>query len=143
MNPLFIAPLLEFGKDLIDKIFPDKQAQAKERAQAELALYAAQQDGKLKELNIQLSAIVTEAQSTDPWTSRARPSFLYVIYIMILLSIPMGILSAFHPETSKAIAIGMQEWLAAIPDSLYTLFGVGYLGYSGARMIEKKNGVAK
>lgn len=142
MNPLFIGPLLEFGKDLIDKIFPDKMAQAAQRAAAELALYQAQQDGKLKELNVQLSAIVTEAQSTDPWTSRARPSFLYVIYLMILCSIPMGILSAFHADIAKAIASGMQAWLAAIPDSLYTLFGVGYLGYSGARMIEKKNGVA-
>jgi len=143
MNPLFFGPLLEFGKDLIDKIFPDKTAQAAQRAAAELALYQAQQDGKLKELNVQLSAIVTEAQSTDPWTSRARPSFLYVIYLMILCSIPMGILSAFHADIAKAIASGMQAWLAAIPDSLYTLFGVGYLGYSGARMIEKKNGVTK
>lgn len=143
MDRLLFGPLFEFGKDLIDKIFPDKTAQAAQRASAELALYQAQQDGKLKELSVQLSAIVTEAQSPDPWTSRARPSFLYVIYLMILCSIPMGILSAFYPDVAKSVAAGMQAWLAAIPDSLYTLFGVGYLGYTGARMVDKKNGVAK
>jgi len=33
--------------------------------------------------------------------------------------------------------------LAAIPDSLYTLFGAGYLGYTGARSFDKIKGVSK
>ena len=143
MNPLLLGPLLDVGKSLIDRLFPDKIAQASERAKAELELASLAQDGRLKELGIQMSAIVTEAQSADPWTSRARPSFLYVIYIMILLAVPMGVLSAFQPEIAARVADGMQKWLGAIPDSLWALFGAGYLGYSGMRSFDKAKGTAK
>jgi len=98
-----------------------------------------QQDGELKELQTRMSAIVAEANSNDPWTSRARPSFLYVIYLMILASIPMGILSAFEPAMAIAISEGMKAWLGAIPDSLWTLFGVGYTGYAAARTMDKRS----
>lgn len=135
--------IVDAGKTLIDRIFPDKEKQAAERAAAAMQLEAMRQDGTIKETAQQLSAIIAEAQSADPWTSRARPSFMYVIYVMILMGIPMGLLSAFRPEMAAAIAQGMKLWLAAIPDSLWTLFGVGYLGYSGARMVEKMKGVAK
>ena len=62
-------------------------------------------------LQVQLSAIVAEATSPDPWTSRARPSFLYVMYLMILLAVPMGVVAAFRPETAGAIARGMNAYL--------------------------------
>lgn len=130
------------GGKFIDRLFPDKVLQAKERAGAELAVLQVSQDGAIRETQAQLSAILAEANSADPWTSRARPTFLYVVYVMILISIPMGLLSAFKPDMALAVAAGMQAWLAAIPDPLYALFGVGYLGYTGARMLEKKNGVA-
>lgn len=145
MTPLALLakPLLEMGTTIIDRIFPDKDKQASERAQAELALATMAQDGRLKEMATNMSAIIAEAQSADPWTSRARPSFLYVMYVMILMAIPMGVLSAFRPDLALAIAAGMKAWLAAIPDELYTLFGVGYLGYAGVRMLEKRSGAAK
>lgn len=143
MNPLILGPLFDLGKSLIERLFPDKEKQASERAQAELALATLAQEGKLRELATQMSAIVEEARSADPWTSRARPSFLYVIYIMILLGVPMGILSAFRPEIASQIATGLQQWLAAIPESMWALFGAGYLGYAGARTWEKSKGVAK
>lgn len=142
MSPL-VLPLLEIGKTMIERIFPDKEKQAQERAQAEMALAQLAQDGKLKEMATQMSAIIAEAQSPDPWTSRARPSFMYVMYVMILAGIPMGFLAAFKPDMAVAIANGMQAWLRAIPEELYTLFGVGYLGYAGTRMFEKVKGVAK
>ena len=143
MNPLLLGPLLDLGKSLIDKIFPDKEKMATERAQAELALIQLQQDGKLKELGVQMSAILAEAQSADPWTSRARPSFLYVIYVVILLGVPMGFLSAFRPDIAQAVATGFGLWLKAVPDALWTLFGAGYLGYTGARTFEKGKRAAK
>lgn len=143
MNPLLINPVFDTIGKVIDRIFPDKVAQASERAKADMALVALQQSGELELLSRQLQAIVAEAQSTDPWTSRARPTFLYVIYIMILMSVPMGFLSAFRPEIASAVAYGMSSWLKAIPDALYTLFGVGYLGYTGARGWEKGKKVAK
>ena len=131
------------GSKLIDKIFPDKIAQENERAKATLELLSLQNDFEIKQQTTQLSAIIAEAQSVDPWTSRARPSFLYVIYIMLIFGLPMGVLAAFRPDLSNSIAQGFGAWLQAIPDSLYTLFGAGYLGYTGARSIEKSKGISK
>lgn len=141
---LAIAPkIFEIGSQLIDKLFPDKVAQEKERAAAAFELAKLMQEGRLQELTVSMSAIIAEAQSQDPWTSRARPSFMYVIYIMILFAVPMGIISAINPGFAIAIANGTKLWLAAIPDSLYALFGAGYLGYTGVRSWEKKKGLTK
>ena len=138
-----LGSIFEFGTKLIDRLFPDKVAQANERDKAQLAILQMQQSGELTELTERMKAIVAEAQSADPWTSRARPSFMYVIYLMILASIPMGILSAFNPVAATAIATGMKAWLAAIPQELYTLFGVGYVGYAYSRTKEKISGATK
>lgn len=124
---------------LMNRVMPDPQQQA--QMQIQLAQMA--QNGELQAMTTQLSAIVAEAQSQDKWTSRARPSFMYVMYIMILASVPMGVLYAFNPALALNIASGLKQWLNAIPDSLYTLFGVGYLGYTGARSIEKSKGLTK
>jgi len=131
-DPLSAA--LDVGGKLIDKLIPDPAAKAK----AKLDLMTLAQNGELQELETRMSAILAEANSSDPWTSRARPSFLYVIYLMILAAIPMGFLTAFSPETALAVTEGMKDWLAAIPDSMWTLFGAGYLGYAGARSLDKR-----
>ena len=89
----------------------------------------------------QLSAIVVEAQSTDPWTSRARPSFLYVMYALLLWAIPMGLIAAVRPDTAMAIAKGMNAYLTGLPEPLYALFGTGYLGYTAARAWGQAKGV--
>ncbi len=112
-----------------DKFFVD----AKDKEAFKLKALELQQQGKFKTQEIQMSAILAEAKSSDPWTSRARPSFLYVMYIMILAAIPIGILSVFKPDMAVQVAVGMKAWLSAIPDNLWTVFGVGYLGYTGAR----------
>lgn len=143
MNPLLIGPIFDLGKSIIERLFPDKEKQAEQRSAAELALSQLAQEGYLKEMATQMSAIVAEAQSPDPWTSRARPSFLYVIYLVILMGIPMGILSAFRPDLAVQIAAGFGAWLKAVPDGLWTLFGVGYLGYAGVRTWEKGKGLTK
>ncbi len=131
--------ILSFGAEIIDELWETDE----EKAQAKARLIALQQQGKLQELQTRLSAINSEAQSADPWTSRARPSFMYVIYALILFSIPMGFITAFSPETATAVTDGFKAWLGAIPTDLYTLFGIGYLGYAGARSWDKKNGVTK
>jgi len=128
-----LTGILNIGGKLIDKLIPDPEAKAK--AKLDLAVLA--QDGELKELETRMSAILAEANSSDPWTSRARPSFLYVIYLMILAAIPMGFLAAYSPDTALAVTKGMKAWLAAIPESMWGLFGAGYLGYTGAREFGK------
>jgi len=136
VNPLAIV---EIGAKLLDKLIPDPEA----KARAQLELLKLQQEGQFKEIEVSLKAIITEAQSSDPWTSRARPSFLYVVYVLILFSLPMGLISAFSPETAKDIATGMREWLNAIPASIVDLFTFVMLGYVGARSVEKVKGAAK
>lgn len=118
---------------IIDKIIPDKA----EAEKAKLAFYQAQQQGELEEIKTALSAIIAEAQSTDQWTSRARPSFLYVVYALILASLPMAVVYVYSPETAQGLVDGFHKWLDAIPDKYIDLFGIGYLGYTGARSFDK------
>ena len=127
-----IAPLA----GLIDKLIPDPKA----RDAAKLELLKLEGSQEFERIRAQLSAIVAEAQSADPWTSRARPSFLYVMYALLLWAIPMGLIAAAQPKMADAIARGMTGYLAAIPEPLYALFATGYLGYTVARSWGKAKG---
>ena len=124
---------------IIDKVIPDKAA--RERAKLELIKLEGSQE--LDTLKAQLSAIVAEAGSTDPWTSRARPSFLYVMYVMLLWALPMGVLAAFRPDAARDIAAGINAYLNGLPEPLFALFGTGYLGYTAARQWGKVKGVER
>ena len=125
--------------NLIDRIIPDPKA----RVAAKLELIKLQGSQDMDALRTQLSAVLAEAQSADPWTSRARPSFLYVIYIMLLWSIPMGLIAAVAPDKAANIALGMSAYLNGLPEPLYALFGTGYLGYTAARQWGKSWGTEK
>ena len=124
---------------IIDKIIPDKAA--RERAKIELVKLEGTQE--LQAIQARLSAIVAEAGSADPWTSRARPSFLYTMYALLLWALPMGLLAAFRPEAARDIATGMNAYLNGLPEPLYALFGTGYLGYTAARQWGKVKGVER
>lgn len=124
---------------LLDKLIPDPKA----RDEAKLKLLALQGTQELETAKTQMSAILAEAASADPWTSRARPSFLYVMYVLLLWSIPMGVLAAIRPEAARDIATGMNAYLSGIPEPLYALFGTGYLGYTIARQWGKTTGTDK
>ena len=124
---------------LLDKLIPDPKA----RDEAKLKLLELQGSQEMEATRTQLSAIIAEAQSSDPWTSRARPSFLYVMYTLLLWAIPMGLIAAVRPEMAKNIAGGMNAYLGGIPEPLYALFGTGYLGYTVARQWGKAKGIDK
>ena len=124
---------------VLDRILPDKAA----KDAAKIALLELEQEGQFKDDELRMNAIVMEAKSADPWTSRARPSFFYVMYIYIIAAIPMGILAAFDPVIASNITHGMREFLNAIPEILYNVFIAGFLGYTGARTFEKVKGVLK
>ena len=124
---------------LIDKLIPDPKA----RDAAKLELLKLQGSQEMDAIKTQMTAIVAEAQSTDPWTSRARPSFLYVMYAMILWAIPMGLIAAVRPDMAKGIADGMNAYLNGIPEPMWALFGTGYLGYTAARSWGKAKGIEK
>ncbi len=124
---------------LIDDLFTSDE----EREAAKLKVMQLNAENKLKHMEVAMSAIITEGQSKDPWTSRARPSFLYVVYILLLTSIPMGVLYAVSPDTANNITTGFQEWLNAIPEAIIDLFTIVMLGYTGARTVEKVKKVTK
>jgi len=60
---------------------------------------------------------------SDRWTRRARPAFLYVIYALLLWSVPMGLVAGWRPDVAAA--------------------STGYLGYTAARAWGKAKGVEK
>ncbi|MDB5700465.1 MAG: hypothetical protein JWL66_664 [Sphingomonadales bacterium] len=124
---------------LLDKIIPDPRA----RDAAKLELLKLEGSQEMDAIKARMAAIVVEAQSLDPWTSRARPSFLYVMYAIILWSIPMGLIAAVQPAIAHDIADGMNAYLGGIPEPMWTLFGTGYLGYTVARSWGKAKGVDK
>lgn len=127
------SALLPIVSGVLDKLIPDPVERDKARAE----LLKAQQSGEFKELEARMEAIVMEAKSTDPWTSRARPSFLYVMYVLILGAIPMGFLHAFEPTLAANVVEGFGGWLGAIPAELWGMFTLGYLGYASNRSNDK------
>ena len=138
MLSMFAGPVTKLVGDLIDNLFETEE----EKANAKAKLIKLEQGGKLKAAEVQLSAIIAEAKSADPWTSRARPSFLYLIYAVIALCFVGGILGIWWPDHVTQAAANIQAMLAAVPDALWTLFGAGYLGYTGARSWDKTKGIS-
>lgn len=123
----------------INKVWPDPL----DKAKADALTIQAASDAALGSLKQSMSVMLAEASSADKWTSRARPSMMYVMYFMILASIPMSLLYAVDPAHAQGIATGLQKWLAAIPDTLWQLFEFCFLGYTGSRTFEKVKGVSK
>lgn len=126
--------VLDTGYKIIDELFETDT----EKAEAALKLESLRRSDKLETLRTSLSAINSEAQSNDPWTSRARPTFLYVMYTYMLLAPLFGFLFFFDPVLAAAVIEGFQMFLSAIPSEMWALFGAGYLGYAHYRTSEKR-----
>lgn len=140
MNPLFVGPVIDLITKGLDKWLPDPEAKAK----AQLDVMKMVQDGEFKELEVRMSAILAEAQSADKWTSRARPSFMYVFYFIIAsMTIFAPVIGVFKPEAMELFFLYVGKGFSAIPEALWATFSVGYLGYAYARSSEKIKGVAK
>src|SRR3546814_11996283 len=91
---------------LIDKIIPDPEA----RDRAKLELLKMEGSQEMEAIRTRMTAIVAEANSADPWTSRARPSFLYVMYALLLWAIQMGLIAAARPDMAKGMPDGMKAY---------------------------------
>ena len=128
-----LGPLADIADTVLKRVLPAEKMSEAEREQFKAQFQVALMSAERERMETAMSAIIAEAKSADPFTSRARPGFLYVIYALILFGIPMGILSAFQPEIAARIAEGFRAWLAAVPEFLWGVFGTGYLGYTMAR----------
>ena len=135
-----LGGLTEIGGKLLDKLIPDPKA----KAEAQLKLFELQQKGELTELEQRYAAIIAEAQSGDKWTSRARPTFMYVFYVVILsLVIVAPLIGVFFPAQMKAFFENVRLGFEAIPGELWATFTAGYLGYGAYRTFEKVKKVMK
>lgn len=130
---------LGFASTLVDKFWPD----ATSAAEAKLKLMQLHQSGELQRIAEASKIIQAEASSADKWTSRARPSFMYVMYLLFLLCMIGAIVGVWYPLQMEQAAKNLKLLFSAIPNDLYWLFGTGYLGYTGMRTFEKTKGVAK
>ena len=133
MNPLFIGPLFELGRDLISRWLPDPQ----KKAEAELELFKMAQAGDLEKVIGQLKINMEEAKHASIFVAGWRPFAGWVggvglayaaifHYILVWFS---GIYS-FPPPP------------AVDTDILLYVLG-GMLGLGTLRTYEKKNGVSK
>lgn len=107
-----------------------KETHAVELAKIQLELEAKVQDSISREIEAASANIRAEAGSGDKYTSRARPSFLYVmlaIFVCNYIAFPL-----------------LNRLPLTFPEALFWLFGSCMLGYTGARTWEKfatiKNG---
>jgi len=130
-------PLKSIG-DLIDQfhVSPEQKAQMQQAAQAlevQREQIEAARDEALADL--QSKNIIAETTSEDAFVRRARPSFLYVMIIGIAFSIIV------FPILNLVTHRGLQ--VVDIPDAYLQLFGVAFLGYTGARTWEKTRGTTE
>lgn len=69
MNPLILAPVLEIGKSLLERFFPDPA----EKAKAEMDMMVLLQTQDLQRVLGQLEINAKEAASPSVWVSGWRP----------------------------------------------------------------------
>lgn len=139
MIPVAIATgLFDVATSIIDKLIPDPEA----AAAAKMKLLELDQQGRLTELQLQMSAIVAEANSADPWTSRARPSFMYLFYAIVTFMVIMApMIGVFFPDKMDLFFMNVNKGFLAIPEAMWWTFTAGFLGYSGSKSIEAIKGV--
>ena len=133
MNPLLLGPLLDLGKDLIGRFFPNED----ERRKAEADFLKLAMDGELKQVIAQLQINAAEAAHPSIFVAGWRPWFGWVGGTGFLYAV---------------LAQPLLAWWATIKgwptpplldtDLLLTVAG-GMLGIGGLRTYEKRKGVTK
>ena len=139
MTPFLAGSLIKLGGDLIDNLFETDA----EKANARAKLLQLEQEGRLAQTKLELSVMLAEAKSKDKWTSRARPAFLYVVYLIFILCIFGSIIGIWRPDEVMQAAANMEALFNAIPDQIIWLFGSVMMGYNTLRTVEKTKGVAR
>lgn len=130
-------PLQSIGA-LIDQfhLSPEQKAQVQQAAQ-ELEVQRDQIEAARDEAlaEIQGQNIRAETQSGDAYVRRARPTFLYMMILGIGFS--LIVFPLLNLATHKTLQV------VEIPSAYLELFGVAFLGYTGARTWEKTRGTTE
>lgn len=132
MNPLFLGPILEIGKGLIDRLFPDPALKAK----AEMEMMVLLQTQDMQKVIGQLEVNAAEAAHPNPFVAGWRPFIGWCCGLGFLWA-------AIGQPVFSYIAI-IKGWPAAPAidtDVLLYVLG-GMLGLGTLRSAEKIKGVA-
>lgn len=132
MNPLFLGPLLEVGKTLLDRFVPDPE----KRREAEAEFLKQAMDGELRQIIAQLEINAKEAVHPSIWVAGWRPFVGWV-----------GGLGLLYATIGQPVItwVGLIQGWPAPPtldtDLLWVVLS-GMLGIGGLRTFEKTRGVA-
>ncbi len=122
-----IGKLLDKTIDIIKKVVPDKDLQAKIQAELVTADFSLLS----KELDVQAQALATELAGSNLQRSW-RPILMYLIMFFLLwIIVIVPVLGLFGVE------IPVKEALEAVPDRMWTMLTTGLIGYTAARSGEK------
>lgn len=106
---------------IVDRVLPDRMS---EEEKARLA-----REIEKDLLKSQTDIIMAEASHDDKYVARARPTFLYIGYLVLVFNfILLPLLLFFTKQPMQPINL---------PEGFWYLFGTGYLGYTGARSADK------
>ena len=133
MNPLLIGPLLELGKGIIGRLFPDPA----EAAKAELELLKMTQEGDLKQVLAQLEVNAKEAQHPSIFVAGWRPAFGWagaVGFVYAVIGQPMLAWIAVNRGLTPPPVLNI--------DLLWVVV-TGLLGIGTLRSVEKVKGTSK
>lgn len=131
MNPLILGPVLEVGKSLIERFFPDKEEARK--AEAEFLRLAA--EGELKQVIAQLEVNVREAQHPSIFVAGWRPFFGWAGGVGFIYAVMLQPMLAWW-ATIQSIPVPPELNL----DLLWVVV-TGMLGIGGLRTWEKSKRV--
>lgn len=133
MNPLLLAPLLEVGKSLIDRLIPDTDA----RRQAEADFLRMAMEGELKQTIAQLEINAREAAHPSVFVAGWRPFFGWVggsafAYVGLL-----------QPLLTWVAQVNDLPCPPDIDTEFLWVVVSGLLGIGGLRTFEKRAGVTR
>ena len=138
MNPLFIAPILEIGKGIINRLFPDPAA----AAAAQLELLKMQQNGDLAQLaadtdlaKLQIQTNIAEAAG-NWFTAGWRPCIGWVCGAGLAYA---ALIEPFARFIAK-VWFGYVGDFPVIDTNLTMQILMGMLGLGAMRSIEKIKG---
>jgi hypothetical protein len=133
MNPLFITPLLELGKGLLDRWFPDPT----EKAKAEAQFLQMLQEQDMRKVIAQLEVNAREAASPHLFVAGWRPAVGWCCALGFLWA------TIGQPVFGWiAVAKGWPEPPAIDTEVLMYVLG-GLLGLGTLRTFEKTKNVSK
>lgn len=139
MNPQLLGPLLEFGKGIIDRLFPDPA----QKAAAQMELLKMQQSGDLAVLasqtelaKAQIGVNAEEAKNPNWFIAGARPFVLWVCGMSFAYVTLIEPIARFVAQVMYAY----QGPFPVIDTSLTMQVLFGILGLGAYRSLEKIKG---